>query len=117
MWYLNTLHFGNRGGGEEHIRLKWGDIELKRDTNSNLDYVEFNERQTKTRNVRDSKPRAYEIPANKYRCPVGMYKEYRNRRPRGFYNSTDPFYLAVVTNKENPTNDDQWLLCGPFGKN
>jgi hypothetical protein len=34
MWYLNTLHFGNRGGGEEHIRLKWGDIELKRDTNS-----------------------------------------------------------------------------------
>jgi hypothetical protein len=44
MWYLNTLHFGNRGGGEEHRRLKWGDIELKRDTNSNLDYVEFNER-------------------------------------------------------------------------
>jgi hypothetical protein len=117
MWYLNTLHFGNRGGGEEHRRLKWGDIELKRDTNSNLDYVEFNERQTKTRNVHNSKPRAYETPANKYRCPVGMYKEYRNRRPRGFCNSTDPFYLAVVTNKENSRNDDQWLLRGPVGKN
>jgi hypothetical protein len=46
-----------------------------------------------------------------------MYKEYRNRRPRGFCNSTDPFYLAVVTNKENPRNDDQWLLRGPVGKN
>jgi hypothetical protein len=80
MWYLNTLHFGNRGGGEERRRLKWGDIELKRDTNTNLDYVEFNERQTKIRNARDSKPRAYEIPANKSHCPVGMYKEYRNRR-------------------------------------
>jgi hypothetical protein len=67
--------------------------------------------------VHDSKPRAYETPANKYRCPVGMYKEYRNRRPRGFYNSTDPFYLAVVTNKENPRNDDQWFLRGPVGKN
>jgi hypothetical protein len=65
-----------RGGGEEHRRLKWGDIELKRDTNSNLDYVEFNERQTKTRNARDSKPRAYETPANKSHCPVGMYKEF-----------------------------------------
>ena len=123
MWYLNTLHFGIRGGGEEHRRLKWGDIELKRDTNSNLDYVEFNERQTKTRtgedarNVRDSKPRAYETPANKSRCPVEIYKEYRNRRPRGFCNSTDPFYLAVVTNKENPRNDDQWFLRGPVGKN
>ena len=89
-----------------------GDIELRRDTNSNLDYVEFNERQTKTRtgederNVRDRKPRPYETPANKYRCPVGMYKEYSNRRPRGFCNSTDPFYLAVVTNKEDPRNDD-----------
>jgi hypothetical protein len=51
------------------------------------------------------------------RYPVGMYKEYRNRRPRGFCNSTDPFYLAVVTNKENPRNDDQWFLRGPVGKN
>jgi hypothetical protein len=100
-----------------------GDIELRRDTNSNLDYVEFNERQTKTRtgedarNVRDRKPLPYETPANKYRCPVGMYKEYRNRRPRGFCNSTDPFYRAVVINKENPRIDDQWFLRGPVGKN
>ena len=99
------------------------DIEPRRDTNSNLDYIEFNERQAKTRtgedarNVRDSKPRAYETPANKSRCPVGMYKECRNRRSRGFRNSADPFYLAVVTNKENPRNDDQWFLRGPFGKN
>jgi hypothetical protein len=49
--------------------------------------------------VRDCKPRAYETPANKSHCPVGMYKEYRNRRPRGFYNSTDPFYLAVAVPK------------------
>jgi hypothetical protein len=74
-WYLNTLHFEIRGRGEEHRELKWTDIELRRDTNSNLDYVEFNERQTKTRtgedarNVRDSKPCAYETPANKSSLP------------------------------------------------
>ena len=89
-----------------------GDIELRRDTNSNLDYLEFNERQAKTgtgedaRNVRDSKPRACETPANKSRCPVGMYKECRNRRPCVFCNSADPLYLAVVSNKENPRNED-----------
>jgi len=29
MWFLNTFHFGIRGGGEEHRSLCWGDIEKK----------------------------------------------------------------------------------------
>ena len=50
------------------------------------------------------------------RYPVGMYKEYRNRRPRGFCNSTDPFYLAVVTNKENPRKTINGFYVDPSVK-
>ena len=45
----NTLHFGVRGGGEEHRNSHWGDIGLHCDEELKLDYLEFNELQTKTR--------------------------------------------------------------------
>ena len=31
LWYLNTLHFGIRGGSEEHRQICLGDIKLKHD--------------------------------------------------------------------------------------
>lgn len=37
LWYQNTLHFGIRGGGEEHRRLQWHDIQLKHDITMKLD--------------------------------------------------------------------------------
>ena len=43
MWFLNTLHFGIRGGREEHRSLCWGDLRLKYDTNIKLEYVEYSE--------------------------------------------------------------------------
>ena len=47
LWYLNTLHFGIRGGSKEHRQICWGDILLKHDYVANLDYLEFHERTTK----------------------------------------------------------------------
>lgn len=45
-----------------------------------------------------------------------MYKEYRDRHPGDLCKSSDPFYLAVVTNKVNPRNGEQWCLRRPLGK-
>jgi len=42
MWFLNTLHFGIRGGGEEHRLLCWGDVTLQYDSNLNVEYLEYN---------------------------------------------------------------------------
>ncbi len=56
------MHFGLRGC-HEHLQLKWGDAELKQDENG--EYLEFNERSTKTRqetaknNVRPFHPKMF----------------------------------------------------------
>lgn len=47
MWLNNTMLFGLRGGIENH-KLRWGDILLKQDERGN-EYLEFNERATKSR--------------------------------------------------------------------
>ena len=66
----------------------WGDIRLGFDEEQNLEYLEYNERQTKTRtgininNIRLQKPRMY--ATNSARCPVHIYKEYSDKRPDGF---------------------------------
>ena len=79
---LNTLwfstHFGRRGG-KEHQGLCWGDIQLKEDISDGeaIQYLEYTERQTKTRtgensrDIRPVKPRMYENE-NKERCAVQL---------------------------------------------
>ena len=53
VWLNNTLHFGLRGN-QEHVQMLWGDVDL-RQTSEGVEYLEFNERTTKTRqgNTRD----------------------------------------------------------------
>jgi hypothetical protein len=74
--------------GEEHRALCWGDITLKHDNELDVDFLEYNERQTKTRtgedvrNTRESKPCMYEIPGSEH-CPVKMYNAYKSKRPAG----------------------------------
>ena len=52
MWLQNTMLFGIRGGTENH-KLRWSDIELRSDENGR-EYLEFNERETKTRTGENS---------------------------------------------------------------
>jgi hypothetical protein len=66
LWFNNTLHFGMRGG-KEHRDLCWGDIQLKKDENGELEYLEYTERQTKARtgenprNIRPVKRKAKDV--------------------------------------------------------
>ena len=51
LWLNNTLHFGLRGC-KEHRYLCWGDVKLHKTANG-VEYLKFNERQTKTRTGSD----------------------------------------------------------------
>ena len=62
MWLNLTLHFGLRGR-QEHVNMLWGDMKLLEDVNG-IQYVECNERSTKTRqgtscDIRAFKPKMY----------------------------------------------------------
>ena len=47
VWWNNTTHFGLRSR-QEHIDMKWGDVKLM-STSTGHEYLEYNERATKTR--------------------------------------------------------------------
>ena len=120
LWLNNTVHFGMRGGGEEHRALCLGDLVLQYDDDLKLEYVQYNERQTKTRtgidinNIRDKPPRMYATGED--RCPVKCFRKYMEKRPPGMMDPSAPFYLSVVTNTKNPTESQQWFLSQPMGK-
>ena len=122
LWFNNTLHFGVRAGGTEHRQLRWGDLQLCYDHDLKQKYIEFNERQTKTRtgedvsNTRNEKPRMYAVPGDS-RCPVAVYKKYADKRPEKMCSDDSPFYLATVTNKYNPGENERWFLSQPIGVN
>ena len=65
------------------------------------EYLELNERQTKTRTgeniayVRRVPPKMFATGCRRW--PVKLYKEYADRRPEGFSRPEDPFYLAPHT--------------------
>ena len=121
LWFNHTVHFGIRGGGEEHRRLCVGDLTLAFDSELNKEFLEYNEAQSKTRtgdninNIR-TKPRIYATYDN--RCPVATYKKYMNKRPENFSRPDDHFYLSVVTNNKSPNinKDQHWYLRLPMGK-
>ena len=56
VWYLLTLHLGMRGR-DEHYKLLYGDFEEKETTDGTL-FIEFSERDTKTRTGESSEARS-----------------------------------------------------------
>ena len=122
LWFYNCVYFGLRGGKEEHRRVTWGDITLKVD-NSGQEFIEYNERQTKTRtgenirNIREKCPRAWSNPDDSNKCPVAAFKLFKEKRPMNYSTSTDPYYIAPVTNDTNPDLTERWFLRQPVGVN
>jgi hypothetical protein len=57
IWLHFTMHFGLRGV-QEHVQMFWGDIELMVNSDGN-EYLQFTERQTKTRQGNSRTSRAY----------------------------------------------------------
>ena len=110
-----------RAGGAEHRQLCWGDhLQLCYDHDLQKEYIDLNERQTKTRtgedisNTREEKPRMY-AELGHLRCPVAAYKKWADKRPEKMCTNDSPFYLATVTHKINPGENDRWFLSQPIG--
>ena len=102
VWLNNMIHFGLRDVRIEQKELRWGDIVLKTDSDGK-EYLEYFERQTKTRtgedprNQRPIKPRMY---ANNDaisidRDSVHVYKMYKEKRPSSMLEPDSSFYLSV----------------------
>ena len=96
------IHFGLRDVRIEQKELRWGDIVLKTDSDGK-EYLEYFERQTKTRTGEDPrnqpsiKPRMY---ANNDaisidRDPVHVYKMYKEYRPPSILEPDSSLYLSV----------------------
>ncbi|XP_068747374.1 uncharacterized protein KIAA1958-like, partial [Montipora capricornis] len=98
LWFNDTIHFGLRGC-KEHREMCWGDVKLCQ-TSTGQEYLEFNERETKTRsgndpwNVRAIATKMFAVPNNE-KCPVKAYKIYAEKRPAKMKIDDAPFYLAV----------------------
>ncbi|XP_052080614.1 transcriptional regulator QRICH1-like [Mytilus californianus] len=119
VWFFNTVYFGLRGVTEHH-QMTWGDVKIQRDNSSGLEYLQMNERNTKTRtgkslrDQRDIPQMAWANPENELKCPVHAYKLYRSKRPLKFSNPTDPFYIQENTNREK---SGLWYKSQPIGIN
>ena len=77
VWFNNTIHFGLRGC-KEHREICRGDVKVCQ-TSTGQEYLQFNERETKTRlgkdprNVRANTPKMFAAPNNE-KCPLKDYK-------------------------------------------
>lgn len=75
MWLIMTTHFGLRGR-QEHTTMQWGDLTLQADAKG-TEFVEFNERSTKTRqgatrDTRAFRPRMYATGNSLVLCNVSF---------------------------------------------
>ncbi|XP_031553784.1 uncharacterized protein KIAA1958-like, partial [Actinia tenebrosa] len=97
IWYILTQHCGLRGRQEHHSMTVEG-FKLCRDDRG-VEYVIFNENPTKTRqgglNTKRRQVRPKMFATGGPRCPVGLFKEFLNRRPPEL-RETGPFYLAII---------------------
>ena len=95
------MHFGLRGC-KEHRDMCWGDVKLK-ETADGKEYLEFNERQTKTRtgsdcrDIRAMPPKMFATDGSE-KDPIVVYKLYAQKRPEKMNEDDSPFCLAVNNN-------------------
>jgi len=97
VWWNNTKLLGFRAS-DENKKLLWGDIKLKA-TATGREYVEFNERDNKTRSGqyainRPYSPKMFAVD-DKSICPIETYKLYRDHRPLEMCSDDSRFYLAI----------------------
>ncbi|XP_062619802.1 uncharacterized protein KIAA1958 homolog [Saccostrea cucullata] len=118
IWLQNTMLFGIRGGTENH-KLQWADIELCKDENGK-EYLEFHERDTKTRTgevtyLRAFRPKQFANPDDPLNCPVEAYKTFRDHRPPSTKTPSSPFYVAI--NHKRTPDSQFWYKNQPIGEN
>ena len=121
VWLFNSMHFGLRGC-DEHRQMCWGDIKLMT-TADGMEYLEYTERQTKTRtgaeprNTRPVKPKAFAVPKGaRDRDPVVVYKTYCEKRPAAMNTAEAPFYLGI-NHIKTPSSGKSWFKANLMGVN
>ena len=103
----------------EHRDMCWGDVKLRQAANGE-EFVEYSERQTKTRTVenlrdiRQIKQKMFAVPESERDAAV--YKLYAKKRPPEMYHDNAPFYLAVNTCK-NHDYSKPWFKKSAVGLN
>ena len=95
----------------------WGDVKLK-ETAEGKEYLEFNERQTKTRtDIRAMPPKMFATDGSE-KDPIVVYKLYAQKTPEKMNEDDFPFYLAVNNNlKAESLQTKEWFKVGPVGIN
>ena len=95
----------------------WGDVKLHKTANG-VEYLEFNERQTKTRtgsdysNVRAVPPKMFASDETE-RDPVAVYKFFAGKRPEEMNQDDAPLYLAVNNDlKADSLARKSWFKSG-----
>ena len=119
IWFNNTIHFGLRGC-KEHRNMCWGDVQLRQTTNGE-EFLEYSERQTKTRtgensrDVRQIQPKMFSVPGSE-KDPVAAYQLYAKKRRTEMNDSDAPFYLAI-NNCTKQESSKPWFKKSAVGQN
>ena len=98
----------------------WGGVQLRQTTNGE-EFLEYAERQTKTRtaenprDVRQIKPKKFSVQGSE-RDPVSVYNFYAEKRPSEMNDSNAPFYLAVNSCKKQDSSKP-WFQKSTVGVN
>jgi len=100
----------------------WGDVKLHK-TASGVEYLEFNERQTRIRPGSDYSddsavpPKLFATDGTE-RDPFAVYKFFARKRPEEMNQDDAPFYLAVNnTLKADSLARKSWFKSGAIGVN
>ena len=115
LFYYFSKGFGTRGR-QEHRSLKYGDIQIKKDSDGN-EYIEMVERLTKTmdgtkrNDHRDVTPKIFSAEV------VGILKEFQMRRPNSMKNDDSPFYLTPIPQARLADGQTVWYYAVPMGAN
>ena len=118
-WFKITRRARFLDMGEEDI-FKFCTERISWEVPQQNSYLEFNERETKTRsgnnprNVRGIAPKMCAVPNNK-KCPVKAYKVYAEKWPAGIKTNDAPFYLAVNNVKSGSVKP--WFKKAQVGVN
>ena len=115
------MNFGLRGC-KEHRDMCWGDVKLNQ-TAGGEEFLEFNERQTKTRtgsdcrDVRKIAPKIFATDGSE-RDRVAVYKLYARKRPEKNERRRISFLLALNnTLKKESLQTKEWFKAAPVGIN
>ena len=120
VWFHTTKLLGFRGSNEaRQIRLKDFTI-VKNESEEKIDYIEWNERETKTRHgdenqsSRSFAPKMWPNLEDPNKCPVVAFLKYQSKRPKDMLDPESPFYLTI---NHNAKSSENWYKNCPMGKN